>query len=432
MLGYVQNQSQRFTVYVSNRVARIRKVSSPQQWNHVETGKNPADQATRSVPAHRLKTSKWLTGPVEPTESDSSEPNPEIDTTNCSDIEIVSCVMDVTQKTVLGSHRFERFSSWQKLVATIGRLQHFVCSQHPCTGILDSEAMTKSERFIIGQVQREHYGEEIYHLKSNLPLSRTSTILTLDPFLDEHGLLRVGGRLNKLKASVEQRNPLILPGRHHVALLIVRYYHEQVKHQGRHLTEGAVRSGGFWITGGKRLVSSLIHKCVKCRKLLGRQSQQKMLDLPEDRLTQSPPFTYVGVDTFGPWSVVTRKTRGGSANSKRWALRFTCLVSRAIHIEVIEEMSSSSFINAVKRFISIRGPVREFRSDRGTNFVVATDSLNIEAINVEDERVKGFLCENRTSWIYPPHSSHMGRAWERFIGVSRGFLNQYLMTQKCA
>ena len=78
-----------------------------------------------------------------------------------------------------------------------------------------------------------------------------------------------------------------------------------------------------------------------------------MPDLPTDRLTPSPPFTYVGVDVYGPWSVLTRRTRGGSANSKRWAVMFTCLTSRAVHIEVIEDMSSSAFINALRRFISI-------------------------------------------------------------------------------
>lgn len=94
-----------------------------------------------------------------------------------------------------------------------------------------------------------------------------------------------------------------------------------------------------------------------------------MADLRVDRVSPAPPFTYTGVDVFGPWSVVTRRTRGGQASSKRWGLIFTCLSKRAIHIEVVEELSSSSFINALRRFIAVRGYVREFRSDRGTNLV---------------------------------------------------------------
>ena len=72
-----------------------------------------------------------------------------------------------------------------------------------------------------------------------------------------------------------------------------------------------------------------------------------MADLPKDRLDPSPPFSYVGLDIFGPWSVVFRRTRGGVANQKRWAILFTCLTTRAVHIEVIEGRSRSSFINAL-------------------------------------------------------------------------------------
>lgn len=156
--------------------------------------------------------------------------------------------------------------------------------------------------------------------------------------------------------------------------LIVRWFHNRVKHKGRHFTEGAVRTAGYWITGGKRLVSSVMHSCVQCGKLRGRVEQQKMADLPADRLAPAPPFTNVGVDAFGPWSILTRRTRGGSVNSKRWAILFTCLSTRAIHIEVVEEMSSSAFINALRRFVAIRGKVKIFRSDRGTNIVGALES----------------------------------------------------------
>lgn len=135
---------------------------------------------------------------------------------------------------------------------------------------------------------------------------------------------------------------------------------------------------------------------------------QKMSDLPRDRLEPGPAFTSVGVDTFGPWQVVTRRTRGGQANSKRWAILFTCLATRAIHIEVIEELSSSSFINALRRLIAIRGNMKEFRSDRGTNFIGATDILKVDTVTVEDGQVKNFLYDNGTVWIFnPPHSSHM-------------------------
>ena len=110
------------------------------------------------------------------------------------------------------------------------------------------------------------------------------------------------------------------------------------------------------------------------------------------------------------------------------AVLFTCLCIRAIHIEVIEELSSSAFINALRRFVAIRGKVKQFRSDRGTNFVGSTDDLQIDAINVENEHVKKYLYDTGTVWVFnTPHSSHMGGVWERLIGVARRILDSILL-----
>ncbi|XP_071100525.1 uncharacterized protein [Haliotis cracherodii] len=438
VLGYISNKTRRFSVYVSNRVAKIRKLSSSQQWNYVATDLNPSDCATRSISANLVGNSSWLQGPSQLPEKDQHTEFSE-DEENSTELltEVTSCVTSVVHKhEKLDSHRYEKFSNWKKLVEAIARLRQLVrnhnCktkreSKHVCTGIVGSHAYMASEHFIIQQVQHEVYATEIDCIRSKSPLPKDSSIRTLNPVIDEEGMLRVGGRLGQADLSTGHKHPLIIPGHHHIATLLVRHYHEQVKHQGRHFSEGAVRAAGLWVTSGKRLINSLIYKCVKCRKLRGREAQQKMANLPVDRLTQSPPFTYVGVDTFGPWNVVTRRTRGGQANSKRWALLFTCLVVRAIHIEVIEELSTSAFINALRRFTSIRGRVKEFRSDRGTNFIGAAGILNVHVINVEDEQIQSFLSENKTSWIFnPPHSSHMGGVWERMIGISRRILDSML------
>ncbi|XP_045198535.2 uncharacterized protein LOC123552853 [Mercenaria mercenaria] len=138
--------------------------------------------------------------------------------------------------------------------------------------------------------------------------------------LDSKGLLRVCGRLDYASLDTGEKTPVIIPGKSHIAVLLVRHHHEKVAHQGRYLTEGAVRSAGFWITGGKRLINSVIHNCARCRRLRRPVKTQKTSDLPPCSVTAFAPFTYV--DTFGPWSILTRKTRGGASNSKRWAILF--------------------------------------------------------------------------------------------------------------
>ncbi|XP_069129153.1 uncharacterized protein [Argopecten irradians] len=280
------------------------------------------------------------------------------------------------------------------------------------------------------ETQKDFYMDDFMQLTTEEKLRRDSPIISLSPYIDSNGVMRVGGRLNRLKDILNQNelNPIIIPGKSHVGMLIVRYYHAATEHQGRHLTEGAVRAAGFWIVGCRRLVNSIIHHCVKFRKLRGQLLYQKMSDLPLARVTPSAPFTFVGLDVFGPWQVTSRKTRGGLAHSKRWAVIFTCLASRAIHIEVVEDMTSSAFINALRRFVSIRGEVQELYSDRGTNFVGSTNDLKIDTINVGDGPVKDYLYRRGITWKFnSPHSSHMGGVWERMIGLSRRILDSLLL-----
>lgn len=153
-----------------------------------------------------------------------------------------------------------------------------------------------------------------------------------------------------------------------------------------------------------------------------------MADLPHDRLAPCPPFTNVGVDCFGPWEVVVRRPREGLSHNKRWTVMFTCLASRGVHVEVVEEMSTSSFIMALKRFVSIRGSVSHFRSDRGSSFIGSIQHLGITPINVEDGKLKQYLNDTSCTWEFnPPCASHMGGVWERVIGMTRRILDSLLL-----
>ena len=102
-----------------------------------------------------------------------------------------------------------------------------------------------------------------------------------------------------------------------------------------------------------------------------------MADLPEDRLEPAPPFTYCAVDLFGPWYI-----KEGRKELKRYGVLFTCLACRADHVETTNSLSTDSFINCLRRFLSIRGPIRTLRSDRGTNFVGAEHELLLRYRNL--------------------------------------------------
>ncbi|XP_033755843.1 uncharacterized protein LOC117338595 [Pecten maximus] len=457
VLGYISNESRRFYVYVGNRVSKIRLFSKPTQWNFVPSECNPADVATRGLDALLLPDSSWILGPdikhrTSPDGYDLIDPDHDLEIrpeVNCSKMEQSEDMIDVPEKKVKQtdcgkvpegfSKRFTRFSNWKRLVRVVARIKflaaHIRKDRERLPDRFDEpEFLQESERAIIAVAQQDAFSSEFQRIHAGKEIPHSSSLKTLTPVIGTDGLLHVGGRLNKIDNEIigsGLRNPVILPKSHHVAFLVVRHFHQKVVHQGRKFTEGAVRTGGYWVVSCRKMVNFIIHNCVTCKKLRGQFGQQYMADLPTDRCTPSPPFSYVGVDTFGPWPISFRRTRGGSATQKRWALLFTCLVTRAIHIEVIEQLSSSSFINALRRFISVRGPVIQFRSDRGTNFVGATEDLAIDARFVENDHVADFLSDGKIKWIFnPPYSPHMGGAWERLIGVAKNILNSMLLQQQ--
>ena len=177
--------------------------------------------------------------------------------------------------------------------------------------------------------------------------------------------------------------------------------------------------------------SYLIPVCVLCKKLRGPHLEQHMANLPLDRTEVCPPFTNVGFDVFGPWAVQTRKTRRGGVNAKRWGLVFTCLSSRAIHIEILEAMDSSAFICALRRFFALQGHAKLLRCDRGTNFVGAKTELDVAASELDENKVGKFVTECGCKWEFnPPHASHFGGVWERQINTIRR-VSDALFTELC-
>lgn len=156
----------------------------------------------------------------------------------------------------MGSERFLRFSTWESLVrGDIGDID-------------SSDAYERTELFVIQTTQGEAYGDAIRCIKDGRPLTKGHSLMPLSPFFDQHGILREGGRLDKNGQGDDHLHPVIMPKNHFVTRLLVRKFH-QVLHQGRLLTEGALRSDGFWVVGAKNLIRSEMKSCVTCRKLRG-------------------------------------------------------------------------------------------------------------------------------------------------------------------
>ena len=158
-------------------------------------------------------------------------------------------------------------------------------------------------------------------------------------------------------------------------------------HGGRGITLNQIRSSGYWIVGANSAVKNFIFRCVDCRRLRGRIGEQKIADLPTCRLTETAPFTHCGVDIFGPSFIVKQRR----SEVKRYGAMFTCMASRAVHIEVTFSLDSDSFILALRRLIAKCGNVRSIYSDNGSNFIGAERELRKAYEEMNDDKTQYFI-----------------------------------------
>ncbi|XP_060763802.1 uncharacterized protein LOC132872763 [Neoarius graeffei] len=425
VIGYINNDARRFHVFVANRVQRIKQSTEPAQWRYVASEDNPADYASRGLAAQQLKVSNWFTGPAFLWQKELPPEDAMVGEISSADPEVKEAYAHNTQanEDVSLLDRIHKFSDWSRLVRAVARLTRRV-KQAKGLPQRSSEATTLEERraaelMLIRMVQRDSFAQEIQYLR-HCNGERTEVmnkLQKLSPFLDEEGVLRVGGRLTHAALHPHVKHPAILPRDSYLSSLLIKHYHERVHHQGRALTMNELRANGIWILGCSKSVSSYIYKCTKCRKLRRSPEQQKMADLPVERTEEAPPFTYCGMDCFGPFYV-----REGRKELKRYGLLLTCMASRAVHIEMLDDLSTDSFINALRASISIRGPIRQLRCDQGTNFVGARREF-AEALTEMKEKFRGEGCE---FIMNTPASSHMGGVWERQIRTIRSVLTSIL------
>ena len=279
-------------------------------------------------------------------------------------------------------------------------------------GPLSVEEMNASRLAIVRHVQQNEYAKEISMLQTDeqARLLRVSSLQNLCPVLQE-GVLRVGGRLENAEVDYEVKHPVIIPGKHRVAELVIREYHQSNGHVGLNMMKAMIRQE-FWITQITAAVRRVLSDCFICKRNHQAPCRQRMAPLPAERLVADhPPFTFVGVDYFGPMLVVQ-----GRSHVKRYACLFTCLTTRAVHVEIAHSLDTESFLAAFSRFVSRRGRPSKVFSDNGTNFTSAEKELRGLVSSWNQSSIHGTLLQKNVEWHFnPPGASHMGGVWERVV-----------------
>nr|XP_017209156.1 uncharacterized protein LOC101887079 [Danio rerio] len=423
VLGYINNEARRFHTFVANRVQRIHRTSTPQQWRYICSDENPADYASRGLSVNNLVTSNWFRGPKVLWEKQIPPPMEISKQLPIGDPEVKK-VQSLNTQTVQYSclsDRLTKLSSWSKAIQAVARLIRRVRKDKSHNHSTLAER-NDAQCIIIKDLQKQTYAEEITLLCKGKQLPRSNRLYNLNTFVDQDGLLKVGGRLCEASIPNAVKYPVILPKEHQLTKLLIADCHEKMAHQGKGMTINEIRSRGFWITGVNRTVASFVRQCVRCRKLRGPTEEQKMANLPSERIEPSPPFTYSGMDVFGPF--ITCK---GRKSNKRYGLLFTCFCCRAIHIEMLDDMSTDAFINGLRCFIALRGAVHQIRCDQGSNFIGARNEFTKAMEEIDTNRLVTFLAEKQCDFVFnAPHSSHTGGVWERQIRTVRSVLRSTL------
>ena len=432
VLQYIQNTQKRFKTFVANRVSTIHSGSEPSQWHHITSTLNPADDVSRGLDAEKLiANTRWRRGPdfLMSTEHwQSTEVTSEVPDDDEELKPAKSHTVEAEETKEPLDQLINSASSWFKIQKSVCWLRRFIshlAKKKSLPKDITVSEMEQAEVQILKYIQKKNYQKEIETLQENGRVSKKSLIYSLEPTLDEEGLLRVSGRLAHAPISENAKHPVILP-HHHVTELVVKQEHQKAGHAGPEHVLSLVRDK-FWIPKGRPMVKRVLKACTQCKRLHGRMETQKMADLPPDRLTPyKPPFSFVGVDCFGPFLV-----KRGRGQEKRYGCIFTCLTTRAIHIEKLVSLETDSFINALVRFCARRGVPVKIRSDRGTNFLGAQRELS-DAISrwTESNQAKKHLLLNHIEWEFnPPAASHMGGVWERMIRSVRKHINAILRNQ---
>jgi hypothetical protein len=429
----------------------IHEGSSVDDWHYINTKMNPADLASRGIPVdHETWINGWISAPSFLQMSETEWPKlPKEGVTSLQedDPEVKKVkVNSVLTQPADGSDKgatddlISGHSSWYKLKKTVAwilgirqellrRVHHKRMASDSSSPVrnrrLSPDDMLKAETAIISYVQRGAFASEFTSLESGkATVKRSSSIRKLDPCL-VNGILRVGGRLLKAKIDTESKHQVILPKNNHVSMLILRQIHSDLYHSGRNFMLSRLREK-YWIVNAPSAVRKVISKCVTCRRQRAKVGEQKMADLPEDRVKAGdPPFTSVGVDYFGPFEV-----KVGRSRVNRYGVLFTCLTSRAVHLEIAYSLDTSSYINALRRFIARRGHVSKMRSDNGTNFVGAERELRESIQQWNTSQIHDAMLQRNIDWQFnPPAGSHHGGVWERLIRSVRNAINSTLKEQ---
>ena len=400
--------------YVMHRVEEIRRLTAKDSWRFCPGTENPADLPSRGVKADDLVSNRlWWDGPEflhksehewpkhssekpdtalaeevkkQPVETHSlitkgSKPNP-LDITKSLECEIFGTLIRLFRVTAYVLRFINNIKKTTKNLKPTKTMKP--------KGLSASE-INAAENIWIRSIQNASFPLEIEYLSGKRHGSIPNRVLQCGLFIDEKGLLRCEGRINKANIPRESKNPILLPSKHPIVDLIVRDVHHQVKHNGIRDTLTTIRER-FWLLRGREVVKRILKKCVVCRKVEGAPfGVPPPPDLPPCRVADDPPFTNVGLDFAGPLLVRPDKEVPSSIETPYTIVE--CLFL-STSLSQVRKSKRSTVVAGIRQRqnlqISVQGNPK-IKSCRGSLALPNEQSYNVAIHRGEGPLAGGFL-----------------------------------------
>lgn len=432
VIGWIRICPSTLKTFVANRISEIQTLGLQEVWQHVSSSENPTDILSRGTTIEDLKSNElWWHGPKWLKEEGPwpEQPSNEIELPEKKTVVNFAAVQS-------SSHVLPDVSSFTKLCRIVAYCYRFIkrCRKETLMGQAFAVfELDQAEKTIIKLVQKEAFPQELACLQNNQAINRNSKLLALDPFLNKEDLICVGGRLRHAEMSERAKHPIVLPGKHRVTRLIFKAEHIRLLHCEAEQLLASVRQK-YWVLSGRTEARRTTRSCLNCFRLHPAKIQVKMGDLPKSRVTGFlRPFAISGVDYAGPLRVRESRRRGRVHISKAYVALFVCFSTKAVHLELVTDLTTEAFMAALRRFTGRRGICSHLYSDNATNFVGAAGELKeiYEFLSQQKETIQEELTKLKINWQFiPPRTPNFGGLWEssvksmkkHFYAVTKGLI----------
>ena len=305
-----------------------------------------------------------------------------------------------------------------RITALVIRFIRKLRKQSDLTGPLEATEIINAENTWTTYIQKTIYRDVIDSIQDN---KRHNLVSQLGLYLDKNGHIRCRRRLEHADICEGAKHPVLLPKDHRHTTLVIQMYHERAFHTGCSQTLRLLRHK-FWIPQGRSAVRRVLERCVLCRRHEGGPYKTPLMSpIPTERVSASAPFTYTGVDYFGPLFI---RTKGES--QKVWVCLYTCLVVRAVHLELMYGMSAYQFLLGFRRFIAQHGKPCKIISDNAAHFKLASDTIDkIWGRILTEEDTVSYSANHNIQWTFTVELAPlMGGYYERLVGIAKRSLRK--------